>query len=166
MTDGSTPTPRRVPGLAQLLKIQQLRYLVVGGLNTALSYGLYVLFLWVLDAVDFRWDYIAATAASWLLSNITSFFLQRTFVFRAADAGLGLRDFARFTSVTLASFGANLALGAISVELLGFTGRTEKMISQLVITGVLVIVTYFLHRGFSFRRSTPVPDAPPVPGEG
>ena len=152
MTDGpSAPaTPRSSHPAFALLANQKVRYLFFGSLNTALAYGLYLGFLWALDLAGVRWDYVLATTLSWIVSNVTSFALQRRFVF-AAEGPL-VPQFLRFTSVTLGSFGANLALGVFAVEVLGLTTRNEKAVSQLVITGILVVVTFFLHRGFSFRR--------------
>ncbi|MFF8188118.1 GtrA family protein [Microbacterium sp. NPDC016588] len=127
----------------------EVRYLFFGGLNTAFSFGLYTVFLLALHAVGVPGDFLWATTLSWLISNATSFALQRRFVFRSSRGVVA--EFVRFSSVTFGSFVANLALGAFAVGVLGLTGPGEKLISQLVITVVLVVVTYVLHKFFSFR---------------
>lgn len=127
----------------------EIRYLVFGGLNTAFSYGLYAVALLALDAWGVAADYAIAITFSWIVSNVTSFLLQRHFVFRGT--GHPFREFVKFTSVTLGSFFANLALSWFSASVLGFDTATEKLVSQLVVTMILVIVTYVLHRSFSFR---------------
>ena len=96
-------------------------------------------------------DYAIAITFSWIVSNLTSFVLQRRFVF--GGTGHALREFVRFTSVTFGSFLANLALSWFSASVLGFDGAVEKLISQLIVTVILVIVTYVLHKTFSFRRA-------------
>ena len=126
----------------------EIRYLFFGGINTAFSYGLYSLFLVLLHAAAVPGDFAIATALSWLISNATSFMLQRRFVFRSRQHVV--REFVKFSSVTFGSFLANLALGAFSVAVLGLSSQTEKLVSQLVITFVLVIATYVLHKVFSF----------------
>lgn len=127
----------------------EMRYLFFGGINTAFSYGLYSGFLVALHAFDVPGDFAIATALSWVISNLTSFALQRRFVFRSRDGVL--REFLRFSSVTLGSFIANLALGFYAVAVLGLDSQVEKLLSQLVITFVLVVATYILHKVFSFR---------------
>lgn len=127
----------------------EVRYLFFGGLNTAFSYGLYTIFLLALHALAVPGDFLWATSLSWLISNATSFVLQRKFVFRSSRGVT--REFIKFSSVTFGSFLANIALGAFAVGVLGLTSATEKLISQLVITVVLVVATYALHKFFSFR---------------
>jgi|GEM_PF-2812774 len=136
--------------LAAALGRPEVRYLIVGGLNTAFSYGLYSLALIILHALAVPGDYAIAVTFSWLVSNLTSFALQRRFVF--GGAGNVLIEFVRFSSVTLGSFFANLAMGTFAVVVLGLDSQIEKLVSQLVITMILVVITYVLHRTFSFRR--------------
>jgi putative flippase GtrA len=129
----------------------EIRYLFFGGINTAFSYGLYSAFLIALHALSVPGDFAIATALSWVISNATSFALQRRFVFRSTQRVF--REFVKFSSVTFGSFVANLALGAFAVGVLGLYSQSEKLVSQLVITFVLVIATYALHKAFSFRSS-------------
>lgn len=125
-----------------------MRYLFFGGVNTAFSYGLYTVFLLALHALAVPGDFLWATSLSWLISNATSFVLQRKFVFRSTRGVT--REFVKFSSVTFGSFLANIALGAFAVGVLGLTTASEKLVSQLVITVVLVLATYVLHKFFSF----------------
>lgn len=129
----------------------EVRYLVFGGLNTAFSFGLFTVALLVLHAWSVPADYAIAITFSWIVSNLTSFVLQRRYVFKGT--GNPLREFVKFTSVTFGSFLANLALSWFSATVLGFAGAVEKLISQFVVTVILVLATYVLHRTFSFRTS-------------
>lgn len=123
-----------------------------GGLNTAFSYGLFSVALVMLHSWGVPGDYAIAITFSWLVSNVTSFVLQRRYVFQGE--GHAFREFVKFTSVTFGSFLANLGLSWFSAEVLGFTGAVEKLVSQLVVTVVLVVLTYALHKSFSFGRRT------------
>lgn len=133
----------------------EVRYVVVGGLNTAFSYGIFTAALLVLHAWEVPGDYAIAITLSWLVSNLTSFLLQRRFVFHGE--GHPFREFVKFTSVTFGSFLANLGLSWFSASVLGFDSAVEKLISQLVVTVVLVVVTYVLHKSFSFRKAGAAP---------
>lgn len=133
----------------------EVRYLVFGGLNTAFSYGLFAVALLVLHALGVPGDYAIAITFSWLVSNLTSFLLQRRYVFHGR--GHPFREFLKFTSVTFGSFLANLGLSWFSASVLGFDSAAQKLISQLVVTVILVVITYVLHRTFSFRGGTAEP---------
>ena len=133
----------------------EVRYLVFGGLNTAFSYGLFSIALLGLHALQIAGDYAIAITFSWIVSNLTSFVLQRRFVFRGR--GHPLREFVKFTSVTFGSFLANLGLSWFSASVLGFDSAAEKLVSQLVVTVILVVATYVLHKTFSFRGAGAAP---------
>lgn len=120
-----------------------------GGLNTAFSYGLFTVALLALHAWGVPGDYAIAITFSWIVSNLTSFVLQRRFVFRGT--GHPFREFVKFTSVTFGSFLANLAMSWFSASILGFDSAIEKLVSQLIVTVILVVITYALHKSFSFR---------------
>lgn len=137
--------------LTAVSKRPEIRYLFFGGLNTAFSYGLFTAALLALHALAVPGDYAIAITFSWIVSNLTSFVLQRRFVFRGN--GHPFREFVKFTSVTFGSFLANLGLSWFSASILGFDSAVEKLVSQLIVTVILVVITYALHRSFSFRKA-------------
>lgn len=137
--------------IGAVAKRPEVRYLVFGGLNTAFSYALFTVALLTLHSWQIPADYAIAITFSWIVSNLTSFLLQRRFVF--GGSGNPLREFVKFTSVTFGSFAANLGLSWFSASVLGFDTAAEKLVSQLIVTIILVIVTYVLHKSFSFRSA-------------
>jgi putative flippase GtrA len=136
--------------IAEVSRRPEIRYLFFGGLNTAFSYGLFTIALLLLHSWSVPGDYAIAITFSWIVSNVTSFVLQRRYVFRGT--GHPVREFIKFTSVTFGSFLANLALSWFSASILGFDSAIEKLVSQLIVTVILVVATYVLHRSFSFRK--------------
>ena len=56
---------------------EKVRYLLVGGYNTVISYALYALFLWMSDNHHPQ----AALFASFLISSINSYWTQKIYVF-------------------------------------------------------------------------------------
>lgn len=142
--------------IAAIVRRPEVRYLFFGGINTLFSYGLFTVGLVVLHAWGVPGDYAISITFSWIVSNLTSFLLQRRYVFHGS--GHVLREFIKFSSVSFGSFLANIALSTVSVWL-GFTSQTEKLVSQLIVTVVLVIATYVLHKAFSFRTRPTVEPA-------
>ncbi len=61
-----------------------------------------------------------------------------------------LLDLARFESVYLGALAVNMVLLPVLVELAGL----PVIGSQLLITAVTVVSTWFAHKHFSFRRGT------------
>jgi putative flippase GtrA len=134
-----------VPGpLFRLVKDQRVAFLIVGGINTAIGTGWFVVLLPFLGRVV---GYLGVLVCAHVVAVLCAFVLHRRFVFRVT--GHVLRDLARFELVNLSVLGFNLATLPVLVELLGW----PVLLSQLVIAGVTVVYSWFAHRGFSFRRS-------------
>jgi putative flippase GtrA len=135
-----------VPGpLFRLIRDQRVAFLMVGGINTAIGMGWFVLFLWLFPhgaAV-----YLGALVCAHIAAVLCAFVLYRRFVFRVT--GHVLRDLARFELVNLSTLGFNAAVLPVLVEVLGW----PVLASQFAIAGVTVVYSWFAHRGFSFRRS-------------
>lgn len=136
-----------VPGpLLRLIRDQRVAFLIVGGINTAIGTGWFVLFLWLFP--HGAAGYLGALVCAHIAAVLCAFVLYRRFVFRVT--GHVLRDLARFELVNLSTLGFNLAALPVLVEMFGW----PVLPSQLVVTGVTVVYSWFAHRGFSFRRST------------
>ncbi|MET0931837.1 MAG: GtrA family protein [Aeromicrobium sp.] len=129
-----------------------MAYLLVGGINTVVGLAwFYVLHLVIGDAVG----YLGTLIAAYALGMITGFAMQRRFVFRVA--GPFLLDLMRFSMVTVVTFGLNALLLAFFVEVIG----VPVFLAQVLSIALTVVMSYFAHRSFSFRRVAIV-----APGEG
>lgn len=162
MTAAIPPEPagtRPAGPLLRLLRDQRVAFLIVGGINTAVGFGIFV----ALDLTLGRWvdgfagrivGSLATLGVSHVLSVLFAFVLHRRFVFRVT--GHVLRDLARFESVYLVSLGINTLTLPLLVEL-----GVPRILAQAVIITVTTVLSYVGHRYFSFRR-------PPVdePGPG
>ena len=134
--------------LARLIGNQALVFLIVGGFNTALGTVWFVFFqLLIGDA----WGYHAAIVLGYLCNVITAFCTNRYLVFRVR--GHLLRDFWRFVIVNSGAFFINLALMTVAVSGLGF----PPIPSQLILTFVTAVLSFFGYRDFSFRRTEKEP---------
>jgi putative flippase GtrA len=79
---------------------------------------------------------------------LVAFVLYRKFVFKVQ--GNVLRDLWKFMLVNLTALGVNLATMPLLVEVFGW----PVLLSQLLVTFVTTLVSFFGHRGFSFKRKT------------
>lgn len=130
--------------LRRLLDDQVVRFVVVGGLNTAVSTGLFIGFdLWF---GRFVYSFVPLLAA-WAISLVGAFFLHRGLVF--AVRGHVLRDLGRFALVNSGALGINVAALFVASDIF----RWPRIPAQLAITAVIVTVSFVGHKYFSFRRT-------------
>jgi putative flippase GtrA len=121
-----------------------LRYLLVGAWNTVFGYSVFaVLQLTLGDRVG----YLILLAAAQVLATLNAFLGYRTLVFKVQ--GDVWRDLARFSTVYAGAFVVNLAALPVLVEVFG----VPVLPAQAVVVAGTVVASFFVHRGFSFRRS-------------
>lgn len=133
------------PGLLfRLVRDQRIAFLLVGGLNTAIGMGWFVVFQWL---VGERLGYLVALVCAHVAAVLCAFVLYRRFVFRVR--GHVWRDLARFELVNLTSLAINFVTLPFTVEVLG----VAPIPAQLLVTVVTMLVSFVGHKGFSFRRS-------------
>ncbi len=127
-----------------------LRFLVVGGINTALGLTFYPLLLWTFPY--FRAHYLIALGIAQAVCLCFAFVTHKFAVFRTR--GNVLREFASFSSFYLFNYAANWAALPLLVEL----GGVAPVIAQFGFTAVLVIGSYFWHSRVTFRAARPRPE--------
>lgn len=153
MTEPQTPAPpagmNGAPGpLMRIIKNQKIAFLLVGGVNTALGTAWFI--LWQL-LIGEQYGYHAAIVLGYLCNVLCAFAMYRYLVFRVR--GHFLRDLLRFFVVNFGAFVANISLMTIAVSVFHF----PPIPSQLVVTAVMAVVSFFGYRDFSFRRKSQAP---------
>lgn len=146
----SADAPARAGGRRQLpdrvrtlLEIEVVRFGLVGVVNTAFGYGLFI----VLElTVGHVLHYLVILGISHVLGVIEAYLLQRWLVFRAR--GHWWRDLMRFWSVYLVALGFNAAALPFLHEVMG----VAVIPAQGIVLLVSALGTYVAHRNFSFRR--------------
>lgn len=108
------------------------RFLAAGALNTALTYGLFVL-------IEPRLGYLPAYTLVYVGGIMLSYLLNTRFVFRTAPSW---RTAMAFPLVYAAQYLWGVALLYGLVDLLGWSGR----IAMLAVIGSSVLLTYALTR--------------------
>ena len=140
------------PNLAvRLLRDQRIKFLIVGGINTLVGFGLFV-------GVDLTLGRLTDSSAgtvvgslvtlvvSHILGVLFAFVMYKRFVFKVS--GHVLRDLARFESVYLVSLGINAVVLPVLVQF-----GLNRILAQALITIATTLISYVGHRFFSFRRS-------------
>lgn len=132
------------PGpLLRIIKDQRVAFILVGGANTAFSTALFIAIAWFNPGLPSP----VVLSIAFVVSLIAVFFVYRKLVFRVK--GHFWLDLGRFTLVNLTMFFTNMVLLLVAHEVLGY----PQIPAQIAITCVTVIINYFGHKYFSFRRS-------------
>ena len=132
--------------ILRVWKREGLRYLVAGGANTALSYGVFALCYHLLAPyVHYMVVLVCCTVV-----NITVAYANYKFVvFRTR--GNYVREYLRFYGVYAVPIGLGFVLFPLGVEVL----RANAYVTQALITVITVVLSYYGHKHVSFRRRVP-----------
>lgn len=129
--------------LLRLIHDRRLRYLLVGGWNTGFGYLIsIVLYQWLAHRLHIVLIGIIAN----IINISMSFLTYKIFVFRTR--GNGLYEYLRCYVV----YGAGAIIGIVALWLLVDGLRFPFWIAQGIVVAVTVVVSYFGHLLFTFRK--------------
>ena len=114
------------------LKAEALRFLIVGGLNTAITYALYLALLPLLD-------YTVAYTVTYVLGIGLAYLLNTRFVFRVRPS---VHSAVAFPFVYLIQYGVGMLVLSIAVRLL----EIPQQYAMVAVIAVTVPLTFFLSR--------------------
>jgi putative flippase GtrA len=130
--------------LPRAFRDQRLRFLFVGGVNTAFSYFVFLLLYLLLGRYV---HYLVILAVSHFISVSGAYWGYRCIVFSASAQG-GWREYLRFNAVYLGFLVLNAIAMFAMVELLHM--------NVLLVQGILVltntIIGYITHQTFTFKK--------------
>ncbi len=128
----------------RLLSRREVRFIIVGGLNTVVGYAVFVLLeAWIFGAA--RWGYAASLIGSYIVGMLVGYLLYRRFVFD--DQARWTSSLPKFILTNLVTLALNGAILALLVEV----AQLPRLGAQIVALIVTVIVSYIGHSLFSFR---------------
>ncbi|WPL17691.1 GtrA-like protein [Thiorhodovibrio winogradskyi] len=120
---------------------QFLRYVLSG--STALGVHLAVLAVLV---EFFALNETLASGVGFLFAILVNYSIQHQWVFQAS--GQHGRHFPRYLLITFMTFALNLLLFWLAVNVLNFW----YPIAQILTTGIIFMLNFFLNRQFTFKR--------------
>jgi len=123
---------------------QFIRYLLVGGFNTAFGYGLFSLAFYLLHP-HLPNAHLAAAVVSNILAIAVAFLGYKFIVFRTK--GNYLAEFFRCYVVYGAAFLLSIALLAVFVN----ACHMNVYLAQALVVGITMVVSFVSHQRFSFR---------------
>ena len=121
---------------------RELRFVAVGGFNTAFNWGVFVGFQFVLG----KSNYFYSLLIMYALGSIVGFLLYRKIVFKVS--GSVLQDFGKYQLVSIGPFLANLLFLPLFVQILGL----GPIVAQTIFVIFITLWSYMGHRFYSFKR--------------
>ena len=116
------------------------KFLIAGGLNTAITYGIYLILLMFIP-------YTASYTISYITGIVFAYLLNRFFVFKSHQ---GFKSIALFPLVYLAQYVVGILILWCWVEKLGFAER----LAPLVVIIITIPITYIFSK-LVFSKSPP-----------
>ena len=118
---------------------EQIRYILVGGYNTVVSYALYALFLWLWDKPQL------ALFLSFLTSSVNSYWTQKIYVF--ATKGNYLAEYIR----CLLAWGVGYVLNTGILEGL-IRLNVNPYLAQAVALALVAVCSYLMLKYLAFQN--------------
>ncbi len=134
--------------LAQASANQQLRFLIIGGWNTAFGYGCFALAYRLLSPSV---HYLVIQAVCVVVNITNSYLCYKFFVF--FTRGNYLREYLRFYAVYAVPIGLGFVMLPLAIEVL----KMNAYLAMALITILLTIISYLGHKHYSFRLAAGAP---------
>ena len=120
---------------------QKIRFLLVGGFNTVFTYIFFALLVLVLGV-----SYKIAIVVCYIISTNVSIFTQRYYVFKSF--GNFKQEYIKAWEVYAIALLFNYTFMYIAVDIL----NANELISQALFTIIVIIITYIMHKYYTFKK--------------
>ncbi|MCL2437630.1 MAG: GtrA family protein [Coriobacteriia bacterium] len=128
---------------------EKLRFLIAGGVNTVVAYGLFALGLWLLTPLFGLWDSspLIIQWITWVVGVPLATLNLKFFAFRAEGSFVPqiLRSYLVYLPAQLAAS----ALLALFTLVLGF----HPLLGQLITLCIVTVFSYLGHKYFTFKQT-------------
>jgi putative flippase GtrA len=124
--------------ITRIISNKQMRFLIVGCINTFVGYGVYALVIFC------GFSYVAAQAASTVIGVTNSYFWNKYFTFKKPRKSA--TEVLRFVSVYALSYFVSLLILFVCVDLLHISAYIAGLVGLIFTTAI----SYIGHNYFSF----------------
>jgi putative flippase GtrA len=126
----------------KFIQIRLVRYLIVGGAATVIDWGSFYIL-----AISIGANYQIALVISFILGSITNYILNKIFTFRCKS-----KKIAGQLSMHLSISAVSLLFNVGMMYILVSTLSVGKMPSRIVVTLIMLLVNFFMHKNLTFNK--------------
>ena len=129
---------------------QFVKFGLIGVTNTLLSYGIYMLVIWLMTPLDFAYDYIVGSVLGFIISVLWSFYWNNKLVFTEGSEKRNILKSLLKTYLSYAATGIILSniLLFIFVDLMEITKTVAPFLGLLI----TVPLNFVLNKYWAFRK--------------
>lgn len=120
-----------------------ISYLIVGGLTTVVSLGVYYACVFTFLDPDNPVQLQIANIISWIAAVTFAYFTNRKFVFVSKNQNM-LKEAAAFFAARIGTLLMDMGIMLVFVTILGFNDKVMKLVVQVVVTVANYIFSKFL----------------------
>lgn len=129
---------------------QFVKFGLIGVTNTLISYGIYMLVIWLMKPVNFAYDYIIGSVLGFIISVLWSFYWNNKLVFTEGSEKRNILKSLLKTYLSYAATGIVLSniLLYVFVDLMGIPKAVAPILGLLI----TVPLNFILNKYWAFRK--------------
>ena len=124
-----------------------IRYIIIGGLTTLVSLGVYYLLVYTILNPDIPFELQLTNIISWIVSVTFAYFTNRSFVFKSRDKS-NFKEVLEFYLSRVSTLVLEMILMYLLVTVLHFNDKIIKIIAQVIV----ILANYILSKFIVFKK--------------
>lgn len=133
---------------ALYLKYEEIiNYLIVGVLNTIVSWAAFFICAYTILDAQVMWQNILLSVISWVVGVVFGYFMNRIFVFKSKEPNIW-KEFLQFSGGRVSTW----VLDAVMMVLMVNIMHINEAFSKIFVSVLVMIGNYIISKVFVFRK--------------
>jgi putative flippase GtrA len=124
-----------------------IAYLIVGVLNTIVSWAAWFLFAYTVLDAEIVWQNVLLSVISWVVGVVFGYFMNRIFVFKSKEPNI-LKEFLQFSGGRVSTWALDAVMMVLMVNILGI----NEAFSKIFVSVLVMIGNYLISKLFVFKN--------------
>lgn len=124
-----------------------ISYLIVGVLNTLVSWGAWFLCAFTILDAQVVWQNVVLSIVSWVVGVVFGYFMNRIFVFKSKEPNMW-KEFLQFSGGRVSTWILDAVMMVLMVNIMGI----NESFSKIFVSVLVMIGNYLISKFFVFRK--------------
>lgn len=124
-----------------------IAYLIVGVLNTLVSWGAWFLCAYTFLDAQVVWQNMVLSAISWVVGVVFGYFMNRKYVFKSKEPNMG-KEFLQFSGGRVSTWVLDEVMMVLLVNIL----HMNENLSKIFVSVLVMIGNYLISKLFVFKK--------------